>query len=89
MELDNIEIVAKLAINLTNGNIGITTYGLLWFSAIFSAIIDNIPYVATMIPLVKEIGLSLSTSLSLPLEAVINPLWWALALGACPAAMEH
>ena len=46
----------------------------LWFSAIFSAIVDNIPFVATMIPLIKDIGSITGMDLT--------PLWWALALGA-------
>ncbi|WP_297467800.1 ArsB/NhaD family transporter [Thermococcus sp.] len=44
-----------------------------WFSAISSAIVDNIPLTATMIPLIKAMGLSMNT----------YPLWWALSLGAC------
>ncbi|RLF90699.1 transporter [Thermococci archaeon] len=44
-----------------------------WFSAFASAIIDNIPFTATMIPLIKAMGGSLN----------IYPLWWALSLGAC------
>lgn len=44
-----------------------------WFSAISSAIVDNIPLTATMIPLIKAMGGSLNT----------YPLWWALSLGAC------
>lgn len=58
---------------------------LLWFSALASALVDNIPYVATMCPLVA----SLSTTITgLPVtEAArdprVLPLWWALALGAC------
>lgn len=44
-----------------------------WFSALASAVIDNIPFTATMIPLIKAMGTSLNT----------YPLWWALSLGAC------
>ena len=44
-----------------------------WFSAFASAIIDNIPFTATMIPLIKAMGGSLN----------VYPLWWALSLGAC------
>lgn len=70
-----IEYLAKQLLTLTEGNLLITGLAILWGSAIFSAFVDNIPFVATMIPLVKDIG-TLST---LPLA----PLWWALALGAC------
>lgn len=44
-----------------------------WFSAFASAIVDNIPFTATMIPLIKAMGSTLNT----------YPLWWALSLGAC------
>ncbi|WP_456421324.1 SLC13 family permease [Thermococcus sp.] len=44
-----------------------------WFSAVSSAIVDNIPLTATMIPLIKAMGSSMDT----------YPLWWALSLGAC------
>ncbi|HEX5589281.1 MAG TPA: ArsB/NhaD family transporter [Candidatus Limnocylindrales bacterium] len=56
------------------GRIGVATVGLLWFSAIASAIVDNIPYTATAIPIVERF-----------IEAGMDPepLWWALALGAC------
>jgi Na+/H+ antiporter NhaD/arsenite permease-like protein len=52
-----------------------TTVLILWFSAIASAFVDNIPFVATFIPLIKEIGVITHMS--------IAPLWWALSLGAC------
>ena len=51
-----------------------TTLVVLWGSAVLSAIVDNIPFVATMIPLIKDIGAISGLAL--------GPLWWALALGA-------
>jgi Na+/H+ antiporter NhaD/arsenite permease-like protein len=69
-----IDALARGLFELTAGDLGITTIGLLWLSAIASAIIDNIPYTATMIPVVQELsGAGLA----------VEPLWWALALGAC------
>jgi Na+/H+ antiporter NhaD/arsenite permease-like protein len=44
-------------------------------SAILSAFVDNIPFVATMIPMIKEMGRIGMTDL--------EPLWWSLSLGAC------
>ncbi|MBP2144854.1 Na+/H+ antiporter NhaD/arsenite permease-like protein [Methanofollis sp. W23] len=44
-----------------------------WFSAIASAIVDNIPLTATLIPLIQDMGMTME----------IEPLWWALSLGAC------
>jgi Na+/H+ antiporter NhaD/arsenite permease-like protein len=52
----------------------VTTIGLLWLSGIASAIVDNIPYTATMIPLVERLAEQ---------GLAIEPLWWSLALGAC------
>ncbi len=65
--------VADGLIELTGGDATITTLGLVWLSGIASAIIDNIPYTATMIPVVEQLG-----EAGIP----IKPLWWALALGA-------
>ncbi|HEY6579328.1 MAG TPA: sodium:proton antiporter [Rhizomicrobium sp.] len=50
--------------------------GILWLSAVLSAIVDNVPYVAAMIPLVKGIAPALGG------PKMLAPLWWALALGA-------
>ncbi len=69
-----IRMLAEQLLVLTGGDMTITTLTVLWGSAFFSAIVDNIPFVATMIPLIKEIGVLTG----LPLM----PLWWALALGA-------
>ena len=56
------------------GDLTVVDDGLLWFSAVASAIVDNIPYTATAIPVVQQLVES-------GLEA--DPLWWSLALGAC------
>src|SRR3990170_912785 len=66
--------VADGLIDATAGDAAVTTLGLIWLSGIASAIIDNIPYTAAMIPVVKDLGAA-----GIPIE----PLWWALALGAC------
>jgi len=50
---------------------------ILWSSAILSAIIDNIPFVATMIPLIKAMAPTFGGPEGL------MPLWWSLSLGAC------
>ena len=69
-----LEILAHKLFDVTGGNPTTTAIVILWASAIFSAVVDNIPFVATMIPLIKDLG-ALS---GMPL----GPLWWALALGA-------
>lgn len=68
-----IDLLAEKALELTSGDQTLTTILILWVSAILSAIIDNIPYTATMIPMVEQLGLHMP----------IEPLWWSLALGAC------
>jgi Na+/H+ antiporter NhaD/arsenite permease-like protein len=69
-----VDAIAAWLVQLTAGDPTVTTIGLLWLSGIASAIIDNIPYTATAIPIVEELGAA-----GIPIE----PLWWALALGAC------
>jgi Na+/H+ antiporter NhaD/arsenite permease-like protein len=65
--------VADAMVRATGGDPTVTTISLLWLSGIASAIVDNIPYTATMIPLVHDLGQQ-----GVPL----GPAWWALALGA-------
>ncbi|MGA7982729.1 MAG: ArsB/NhaD family transporter [Chromatiaceae bacterium] len=64
-------------IRLTGGDLQITAMAVLWASAVFSAVVDNIPFVATMIPLIKSMAPTFGGADQL------LPLWWALALGAC------
>ncbi|UVO10848.1 ArsB/NhaD family transporter [Mycobacterium sp. SVM_VP21] len=71
-----IAALAKAATAVTSGNALLTTMGILGVSAPVSGIIDNIPYVATMTPIVAEL------STTLPNNSHPDALWWALALGA-------
>lgn len=70
-----IALLAEKAMELTGGDTQLTAFLILWLSAIASAFIDNIPFVATMIPLIQEMG-------NLGIEH-LDPLWWSLSLGAC------
>lgn len=73
-------VIAKMAQALlaaTGGDRNVTVIAILWGSAILSAFIDNIPFVATMIPLIKSMASTFGGSHAL------LPLWWALSLGAC------
>ncbi len=69
-----IEGVAVGLFQATGGDQTVTTIGVLWLSGIASGIVDNIPYTATMIPLVERLAEQ---------GLAIEPLWWSLALGAC------
>jgi Na+/H+ antiporter NhaD/arsenite permease-like protein len=71
-----IATLARTVIRATGGDVFIATLLLIWVSAILSALVDNIPYVATMAPLVHELVRSLPGGTS------TTVLWWALALGA-------
>ncbi|MDX1345470.1 MAG: ArsB/NhaD family transporter [Sedimenticolaceae bacterium] len=72
-----LELVAHYVIGLTGGDMAVTTITILWVSAVVSALVDNIPFVATMIPLIENMGGMLGDQESL------TPLWWSLALGSC------
>ncbi|MEW5870443.1 MAG: ArsB/NhaD family transporter [Chloroflexota bacterium] len=67
-----IDQVAQALLQVTRGSQSVTTLFILWFSAISSGVVDNIPYTATMIPLVQNLAHSMD----------VTPIWWALALGA-------
>jgi len=75
-EVGVIEWVAHKVLGLTQGNLILMALLILWVSALASTVIDNIPFVATMIPLIQALAIA-DPSLQ------IEPLWWALALGAC------
>ncbi len=78
-----IDTLAQFAFQQTGGDIWLTTLGLLWFAAIASAIVDNIPFVATVIPMIKTIAPDIAKANGLEEAVVLGILWWALALGAC------
>jgi Na+/H+ antiporter NhaD/arsenite permease-like protein len=70
-------LLANQLVTATGGSMAATGYAILWASAFLSAIVDNIPFVATMIPLIK----SMAPAFGGPDK--IEPLWWCLSLGAC------
>jgi Na+/H+ antiporter NhaD/arsenite permease-like protein len=72
-----LKLLADELLAATGGSFSITAYVILWASAVLSAIVDNIPFVATMIPLIKAMAPSFGGA-----EHIL-PLWWALSLGAC------
>ena len=72
-----LHLLAGKLVAATGGNMAHAGYAILWASAVLSAIVDNIPFVATMIPLIK----SMAPAYGGPDN--ILPLWWCLSLGAC------
>ena len=77
-----ITILAKVAIGITGGNPWLTFVMIVWLSGIASAFVDNIPFTTTMIPLVHSLIDAPSIASTFGTAFHINPLWWALALGA-------
>lgn len=75
IEVGIIKQIAEYGIELTGGDIAKTSMLILWLSAIVSSFLDNIPFVATMIPLIQDMGAMGISNL--------EPIWWSLALGAC------
>lgn len=72
IEVGLIDVLVKAALALTGGAAAPTAMLVLWLSAVLSAVIDNIPYTATVVPVVKELSSGGGGEV----------LWWALALGA-------
>ena len=75
IETGIINRIAEIALEITGGDLTYTSLLILWLSAIVSAFLDNIPFVATMIPMIQDMGAAGISDL--------EPLWWSLALGAC------
>lgn len=73
-EVGIIENIAQYLLRVTAGHSTLTVIALLWLSAIVSGFLDNIPFVATLIPLVITMGQN---------GVDTWPLWWAISLGAC------
>ncbi len=72
-----LEALAHQVLGLTGGDKTVTAISILFVSAVASTIVDNIPFVATMIPLIKNMAVSFGGA------AQLEPIWWSLALGSC------
>jgi Na+/H+ antiporter NhaD/arsenite permease-like protein len=76
-----VALLAKILIGITGGEPWLTFHAVIWISAIASGFIENIPFTTTMVPIIEILNASPSIN-SLFGSLNINPLWWALALGA-------
>jgi Na+/H+ antiporter NhaD/arsenite permease-like protein len=72
-----LHLLADKLVAATGGDLAAAGFAILWASAFLSAIVDNIPFVATMIPLIKSMAPAFGGA------DKIEPLWWCLSLGAC------
>ncbi|MCU7938830.1 MAG: ArsB/NhaD family transporter [gamma proteobacterium symbiont of Bathyaustriella thionipta] len=72
-----LELLAEKMLHMTGGDFNTNALTILWMSAVISALVDNIPFVATMIPMIKSMAPVFGGAEGL------MPLWWSLALGAC------
>lgn len=74
VETGVIDRLANIIVDVTGGEMVMAMLIILWVSALLSSTLDNIPFVATMVPLIASMGES---------GMDVMPLWWALSLGAC------
>jgi len=77
VETGFIDLLAGLVFKVTGGEPKTTSMMILWLSGFFSAIIDNVPFVAAMIPMIEKLAVYIGD------PAKMHPLWWSLALGTC------
>ena len=71
-----IKLMAQWLLDITNGSESLTAMVILWGSGILSGVIDNIPYTATMAPMIQQISVIEGSQAAFP-------LWWCLSLGSC------
>ncbi len=79
VETGVIAMIAAGAMDLTGGAMIPTSMLILWLSGIASAFVDNIPFVATMIPMIHDMG----RLMGITDPNALNLFWWSLSLGAC------
>lgn len=72
-----IDKIADGIMSITRGNPKKTSMAILWASGVFSSVIDNVPFVAAMIPVLHKLGADIGNA------EVMHPVWWSLALGTC------
>ncbi|MCK9178951.1 MAG: ArsB/NhaD family transporter [Candidatus Cloacimonadaceae bacterium] len=77
VETGFIDMIATSVMRITHGEPKTTSMVILWLSGIFSAVIDNVPFVAAMIPVLEKLGVMIGN------PEAMHPVWWSLALGAC------
>lgn len=73
-----LKMLGEYLTEATRGDLQTMATAVLWVSAVLSSVLDNIPFVATMIPLLEEASANLGVG-----QDAFMPVWWALALGAC------
>jgi len=76
-----LELLAHNILEMTGGDLGTTLFTIVMTSAFASAFVDNIPFTATMIPIIENISADPSFAKTLA-DYTFNPLWYALAFGA-------
>ena len=74
------EVLAHETLKITGGDLAATMFLIIWMSAFVSAFVDNIPWAATMIPIIQNISLDPSFS-NVISGFTHNPLWYALVIG--------
>ena len=85
VEIGAIKILSQKALALTKGSVKGTSILILWLSTVASSVINNIPYTATLIPMIKDEMIPNLSKIhpEVALITIKYALWWALAIGAC------
>ena len=76
-----IELLSSTALSITGGDPWFTLIMVIWLSALASAFVDNIPFTATMIPMIQTLNADPTIAGTFG-NFQFSPLWWALSLGA-------
>ncbi|MDI3504506.1 MAG: hypothetical protein PWP64_1442 [Candidatus Cloacimonadota bacterium] len=77
VETGFIGMIATQIMNVTHGEPKSTSMVILWVSGVFSSVVDNVPFVAAMIPVIEKISVLIGN------PNTMHPIWWSLSLGAC------
>ena len=80
-----LKLIAQKTLMITKGDLKLTSMGIIWISGIVSSILDNIPYTATVVPMINDeiIPKLIEYYPMLPVKQISYAMWWALSLGAC------
>lgn len=85
VEVGVLKIIADKTLHLTGGSLPNTSILILWLSGVVSTVVNNIPYTATVIPMIRDELIPSISSLNPDVapQVIRYALWWALSMGAC------
>ena len=80
-----LKMIGEFVLVITGGSLALTSMMVLWVSSIVSSLLDNIPFTATIAPMIKNSVIPEISHIygDIPLSVIKGAMWWALSLGAC------